>query len=81
MLIDEIRVKLQLSTVNSDSFLSDVPFIPRAGDLIEAVNIIDKKNYTDDELNKIHSLCWSVWYINWGKDKDGYFAEIVCEGK
>jgi len=76
-----LRVKLHLAGIKPDSFLTNIPFVPRAGDLIEAENMIDEKNYTDDELDKIHTLSWSVWYVNWGKDKDGYFAEIVCEGE
>ena len=75
-----IRVKLDLADVKSESFLTDIPFVPRKGDLIDAENMIDEKNYTSEELDKIYSLAWSVWYVNWGKDKDGYFAEIVCQG-
>jgi len=45
------------------------------------LNLITKDNYTEKEIEKIHRLSWSVWYVNWGKDKDGYFAEIVCEGE
>lgn len=77
-----LRVKLHLADVNSNSFI--IPgfhFIPRRGDLIDAENLIDEKNYSDEELGKIYSLCWSVWYVNWGKDEFGFFAEIVCEGE
>ena len=75
-----IRVKLHLSDVKSESFLTDIPFIPRKGDLMDVENMIDSKNYTDKELDEIYDLSWSVWYVNFGKDTDGYFAEIVCRG-
>ena len=77
-----LRVKLHLSDVNSNSFIiPDFHFVPRKGDLIDAENLIDEKNYSDEELDKIYSLSWSVWFVNWGKDDFGFFAEIVCEGE
>ena len=77
-----LRVKLNLADVNPNSFvIPDFHFVPRKYDLIDVENLIDEKNYSDEELDKIYSLSWSVWYVNWGKDEFGFFAEIVCEGK
>ena len=77
-----LRVKLHLADVNSNSFvIPDFHFVPRKYDLIDVGNLIDEKNYSDEELDKIYSLSWSVWYVNWGKDDFGFFAEIVCEGE
>lgn len=76
-----LRVKLRLVGVDSNSFvIPNFHFVPRNGDLIDVENLIDEKNYSDEELYKIYSLSWSVWYVNWGKDEFGFFAEIVCEG-
>jgi choline kinase len=76
-----LRVKLRLAGVNSNSFIiPDFYFVPREGDLIDVENLIDEKNYSDEELHKIYSLLWSVWYVKWGKDEFGFFAEIGCEG-
>jgi len=77
-----LRVKLHLADVNLNSFvIPDFHFVPRKDDLIDVENLIDKKNYSEEELDKIYSLSWSVWYVNWGKDEFGFFAEIVCEGE
>lgn len=77
-----LRVKLHLADVNSNSFvIPNFHFVPRKGDFINVKNLIDKKNYSDEELDEIHSLSWSVWYVNWGKDDFGFFAEIVCAGE
>ena len=76
-----LRVKLHLAEVNSNSFfIQPMPVIPRKGDLLDVCNMFDEKNYTELEIQKIYDYSWSVWYVNWGKDKEGYFAEIVCEG-
>ena len=75
-----LRVKLHLADVNSNSFvIPNFHFVPRKGDLIDAEDLIDENNYSIEELKKIHSISWSVWYVNWGKDEFGFFAEIVCE--
>ena len=77
-----LRVKLHLADVNSNSFvIPNFNFVPRKNDLIDAENLIDEKNYSEEEIDKIYSLSWSVWYVNWGKDEFGFFAEIVCEGE
>ena len=77
-----LRVKLHLADVNSNSFvIPNFHFVPRKGDLIDAQNLIDENNYSDEELNEIDSLSWSVWYVKWSKDEFGFFAEIVCEGE
>jgi hypothetical protein len=77
-----LRVKLHLADVNSNSFvIPNFHFVPRKDVLIDAGRLIDEKNYSDEELDKIYSLSWSVWYVNWGKDEFGFFAEIVCEGE
>ena len=77
-----LRVKLHLADVNSNSFLiPNFHFVPRKDDLINVADLIDEKNYSEEELDEIYSLAWSVWYVNWGKDEFGFFAEIVCEGE
>jgi hypothetical protein len=77
-----LRVKLLLANVNSNSFvIPEFHFVPRKNDLIDVLSLIDEKNYSDEELDKIYSLSWSVWYVNWGKDEFGFFAQIVCEGE
>lgn len=77
-----LRVKLGLADINSNSFvIPNFHFVPRKGDLIDAETLIDENNYSDEEIEKIYSISWSVWYVNWGKDEFGFFAEIVCEGE
>lgn len=77
-----LRVKLHLADVNPIPFeIPNFHFVPRKDDLIDVGSLIDENNYSDEELKKIYSLSWSVWYVNWGKDEFGFFAEIVCEGE
>jgi len=77
-----LRVKLHLLDVNSDLFvIPNFHFVPRDGDLIDVVQMIDENNYSDEEFKKIYKLSWSVWYVNWSKDEFGFFAEIVCKGE
>jgi len=76
-----LRVKLTLTGVNGNSFfIQPMPIIPRKGELLDVVNMFDEKNYTELEIQEIYDYIWRVWYVNWDKDKEGYFAEIVCEG-
>lgn len=79
--MENIRVKIKLDGINYNSFLiKDFHYVPRANDLIEVQNFIDENNYTNEELDKIHSLAWEIMYVNWNKDDLGFFAEINCSG-
>lgn len=82
LLASGLRVKLHFAYTTLDSFLlPGFHFLPRKGDLIDLKSLIDEKNYSDEELDKIYSLSWSVSCVNWGKDEFGIFAEISCEGE
>ena len=77
------RVYLELAQegVLETKHLVDMPFIPRKGDLIGVEDMIDESNYEEQDLKIIYNLSWSVWYVYYGKDKDGYYIKIVCEGE
>lgn len=80
--LNGLRVKLHFAYTTLNSFLlPGFHFLPRKGDLIDLGSLIDEKNYSDEELDEIYSLSWSVLCVNWGKDKFGVFAEITCEGE
>jgi len=73
---------LLLAELNYESFfIEPMQVVPRQGDTIDVVPTIDEKIFSDfspKDFAKIHSIMWEVWYVRWGKDKEGYFAELVC---
>jgi len=81
MLAAGLRVKIHLVDTGINDFeVNGFYSMPKAEDLIDIVNIIDEKEFTDEQLDKIHSLCWSVWYCSWSKDEKGIFNLLACSG-
>jgi len=77
-----IRVLIHLvDVIEKPFFIEPITHIPTKGDLIAIENIIDEKDFTDSELSKIYECSWSVWYVNFTKDKKGYVVELNCVGE
>jgi len=77
-----IRILIHLvDVIEKPFFIEPITHIPTKGDLIAIENIIDEKDFTDSELNKIYEYSWSVWYVNFTKDKKGYLVELNCVGE
>jgi hypothetical protein len=79
---DNFRVKLRLADTNFKPFvIPNFYHVPRKGDLINVKDLIIETNYSAEELEKICSLSWVVWFVSWGKDDTGYYAKIVCDAE
>jgi len=79
---NDLRVKLRLDGVCDESFIIDgFHFLPRKDEWIDVEDLIDEKNYSEPQISEIYRLCWSVKNVSWGKDENGFFAEIICGGE
>lgn len=70
-----------MEATNESLFITPMPAVPRAGDLIDAEHMINPDELPPKVLEEIFRLSWIVDFVSWKIDSKGYYAELWLKGE